>query len=144
RKKKKPQPTSASLPHLNKEIPAAPRYGFSGRARELQQLALQLLRGKLVVIFGFGGIGKTVLAREAADWLTRTGMYAGACFVSFEQGNDAAWLLGELGRYLNIYDSTYNPTDKPATLARLKPLLKARRILVIADNLESILPRGEA
>src|SRR5205807_402633 len=140
RKKKKPQPTSASLPHLNKEIPAAPRYGFSGRARELQQLALQLLRGKLVVLFGFGGIGKTALAREAADWLTRTGMYAGACFVSFEHGGEASTLLSALGHFLGVYDSTYNPQDIPATLAHLKPVLKAHPILLIADNLESLLP----
>src|SRR5207248_8744040 len=63
---------------------------------------------------------------------------------SFEYGHDTAWLLSELGRYLNVYDSTYNPANTTTTLARLKPLLKARRILVIADNLESILPGGEA
>jgi NB-ARC domain len=138
------QPQQAPLARLSEHMPKEPRYRFSGRARELLTLERHLLRGKLVVISGFGGIGKTALAREAADWLTRTGLYAGACFVSFEQGNDAAWLLSELGRYLHVYESSYNPTDKSATLARLKPLLKDRRILVIADNLESILPGGEA
>lgn len=99
-RKSKRQPTSTSLPRLNTEMPAEPRYGFSGRARELLQVERHLLRGKLVVIFGFGGIGKTALAREAADWLTRTDMYAGACFVSFEHGGDTGTLLSALGHFL--------------------------------------------
>src|SRR5579859_5907425 len=123
-------------------MPPEPRYGFSGRSRELLGIERHLLRGKLVVIAGFGGVGKTALVREAADWLTRTGMYAGACFVSFEHGGDSATLLSALGNYLGIYDGHYYPNDPAVALARLKPVLKQQPTLVIADNLESILPAG--
>jgi len=142
-KRKKKQAVGTAIDRLQ-GMPKEARYGFSGRGRELWQLERQLLRGKLVVIWGFGGVGKTALARETADWLTRTGMYVGACFVSFEHGGEAALLLGELGRYLGVYDGNYNPNDAKAALARLKPVLKEKRILVIADNLESLLPGGEA
>ena len=142
--KQKQQPPGTLTSRLNKDMPAEPRYGFSGRAYELLQLERHLLRGKLVVIHGFGGVGKTALVREAADWLTRTGMYAGACFVSFEHGGDAATLLSALGNFLGVYDGHYNPNDKAAALARLKPVLKKQPTLVIADNLESILAGGEA
>jgi tetratricopeptide (TPR) repeat protein len=135
---------AAPTVRLNQEMPAEPRYGFSGRARELLQIERYLMRGKLVVIQGFGGVGKTALAREAADWLTRTGMYVGACFVPFEHGGDATTLLSALGHFLGIYDSNYNPNDPTAALAGLKPALKERGTLVIADNLESLLPNGEA
>ena len=142
--KQKQQPPGTLTSRLNKDMPAEPRYGFSGRAYELLQLERHLLRGKLVVIHGFGGVGKTALVREAADWLTRTGMYTGACFVSFEHGGDAATLLSALGNFLGVYDGHYNPNDPAAALARLKPVLKKQPTLVIADNLESILPGGEA
>src|SRR6266571_2871816 len=142
--KAKKQPASALPSRLNTDMPLEPRYGFSGRSRELLQVERHLLRGKLVIIHGFGGVGKTALVREAADWLTRTGMYTGACFVSFEHGGDAATLLSALGSYLGVYDGHYNPNDKTAALARLKPALKEKPTLVIADNLESILPGGEA
>ncbi len=142
--KPKKQPTGASPSRLNKDMPPEPRYGFSGRSRELLQVERHLLRGKLVVIDGFGGVGKTALVREAADWLTRTGMYAGACFVSFEHGGDSATLLSALGTYLGVYDGHYSPNDRATALARLKPALKEKPTLVIADNLESILPGGEA
>src|SRR6266567_1758971 len=142
--KAKKQPASALAGRLNTDMPPEPRYGFSGRSRELLQVERHLLQGKLVVIDGFGGVGKTALVREAADWLTRTGMYAGACFVSFVYGGDSATLLSALGSYLGVYDGHYNPNDKMAALARLKPALKEKPTLVIADNLESILPGGEA
>jgi tetratricopeptide (TPR) repeat protein len=125
-------------------MPPEPRYGFSGRSRELLEIERALLQSRLVVIRGFGGMGKTALAREAADWFTRTGFYQRACFVSFEQGGDAALLLGTLGRFLGIYDGFYNPNDLPAAMPRIQQALRKQRVLVLTDNLESILPGGEA
>ena len=129
---------------LSEDMPPGPRYGWSGRAYELLRLERWLLQGKLVAIRGFGGQGKTALAREAADWLTRTGMYSGALFVSFEHGNGAAQLLGALGGFLGVYDGDYRPDELKAAMAQLRPALRRRRTLVIADNLESVLPKGEA
>ncbi len=138
------QESIPSSVRLSDTMPAEPRYGFSGRAYELLQLERWLMRGKLVVIHGFGGVGKTALVRETADWLTRTKMYNGACFVSFEHGGDSATLLSTLGNFMGVYDGHYNPNDPKAALAKLGPALKEKHTLVIADNMESILPNGEA
>ncbi len=129
---------------LSESMPTEPRYGFSGRAYELLQIERCLLREQLVVIHGFGGVGKTALVRETADWLTRTKMYDAASFISFEHGGDAATLLSAFGTFLGVYDSNYNPNDTKAALAKVEPALKQKRTLVIADNLESILPGGDA
>ena len=131
-------------PRFSEYMPPKPRYGFSGRARELHRIERSLLRGNLVLISGFGGVGKTALAREAADWLTRTKMYEGACFISLSQGGDVAMLLSTLGTYVGVYDSHYHPNDTKAALKRLDPALKERRVLIIVDNLEGILAGGEA
>jgi tetratricopeptide (TPR) repeat protein len=133
-----------SSERLSESMPAEPRYGFSGRAYELLQIERFLLRDQLVVIHGFGGVGKTALVRETADWLTRTRMYDAASFVSFEHGGDAATLLSALGNFLDVYDGHYNPIDTKAALAKVEPALKQKRTMVIADNMESILPGGDA
>jgi len=126
-------------------FPHPPRYGFGGRARELLTLERALLKGKLLVIHGFGGQGKTSLASEAADWLTRTGMYCGALFLSMEgSSGGAGWLLAELARHLGCYDGNFNPDDPPAALAQVRPRLREQPTLLVVDNLESILPRGDA
>jgi hypothetical protein len=127
-----------SLPY---SLPPAPRYGFTGRARELHRIERWLLRGSAVVVHGFGDTGKTAIPREAADWLTRTGMYQTACFVSFEHGGDAAMLLSALGHRLGV---DFDSRETDAAIERLRVALKQRPALVIADNLESILPGGEA
>jgi tetratricopeptide (TPR) repeat protein len=134
----------ASSERMSESMPAEPRYGFSGRAYELLQIERRLMQGQLVVIRGFGGVGKTALVRETADWLTRTKMYDAACFVSFEHGGDATTLLSALGNFLGVYDGHYNPNDAKAALAKLESVLKQKRTLVIADNMESILPGGDA
>jgi len=126
-------------------FPVRRERAFVGRAHELLQIERTLRRGKLVVIHGFGGVGKTALTQEAADWLTRTGMYRGACFVSFEHGGDATTVLYELGGYFGLTDDPqFNHTDIPAALERLHKELKQRPTLIITDNLESLLPGGEA
>jgi hypothetical protein len=51
-----------TLPVVTRKVeqfPPAPRYGFGGRARELLTLERDLLKGRLVVVHGFGGQGKT-------------------------------------------------------------------------------------
>lgn len=143
REYKEQQQNLVPLDLLSEEVPAEPPYGFNGRAHDLLQIERWLLQGKLVVIHGFGGIGKTAIAREAAHWLTRTAMYDEAYFLSFERGGNAARLLSALGNSLGVYDGNYDPTDYMATLVQFRPILKDRRILLIADNLESILPGGE-
>src|SRR5436305_11632040 len=110
RKRKQSQQSPVSA-HFNNAMPPKPRYPFSGRARELLQIERHLLHNRLVVLSGFGGIGKTALAREAADWLTRTGLYMLACFVSFEHGGDAPLLLSELGTFLGVNDGNYALND---------------------------------
>ena len=52
-----------SVERLSESMPAEPRYGFSGRAYELLQIERCLLHGQLVVMHGFGGVGKTALVR---------------------------------------------------------------------------------
>ncbi len=118
RTRKKPRQDTSPLV-LSETMPDEPRHGFSGRALELLQIERALLHKKLVVIYGFGGMGKTALSREAADWFTRTGLYQRACFISFEQGGDASMLLSVLGTFLGIYDGDYNPSDSMTALTRI-------------------------
>ena len=122
----------------------APRYGFGGRARELQRIERHLLRGKLVALHGFGGSGKTALAREAADWLTRTGMYATALFCSFEHGGSAGSLLAALGVHMGVEGADYDPGSTAKAIAKLGPAITVSPLLLVADNLESVLPGGDA
>lgn len=140
-----PPPAPAGGPaRLSALMPPAPRYGWSGRARELWQIERWLREGKLVAVQGFGGVGKTALAREAADWLTRSGMYRSALFAPFAQGGDTAGLLSALATLLGCNDGGFRPDDLAAALDRLRPALRGWPTLVIADNLESVLPGGEA
>jgi tetratricopeptide (TPR) repeat protein len=129
---------------LNSTSPASSMYKFTGRSAELLQIERSLLRKRIVVVSGFGGIGKTTLAHEIADWLTRTKMYDRACFISFEQGGDASVLLNALGNVLAINDGNYHAYDPAAALAILAPLLKKQHVLIIADSVESVLPGSDA
>jgi tetratricopeptide (TPR) repeat protein len=124
--------------------PVSSLIAFTGRSAELYQIERSLLRKCIVVINGFGGIGKTTLAREVAGWLARTKMYDITCFVSFEHGGDASLLLSALGNELAINDGSYHAYDPSVALAILAPHLQKQHILIIADNIESILPGGNA
>jgi hypothetical protein len=91
-----PLPDGLSRPELPRALhdpqtpgglPAEPIHGFHGRARELLALHRAFAGHRVVVLYGFGGQGKTTLAADAGRWFHRTGRFpGGAAFVSFEHG----------------------------------------------------------
>lgn len=113
---------------------------FVGRAKELLQLERALLKGKIALLHGFGGIGKTRLASEAAAWLTQTKLYQGALLLSFEHGGNQIALLSAIARHYELPETDSH--DLQAALKRFKPHLHNKPLLIIADNLESILPNA--
>ena len=120
-------------------FPRPPVHRFQGRAAELYKLE-QLLRGhRAVLLHALGGMGKTSLAREAAFWWTRTGLFPdGACFLSFEQPASADRAVQVLGTYLEGHAFEALPADKQRRRAR--QLFQERRVLMVWDNFESVLP----
>ena len=56
-------------------FPQPPAAGFQGRGYQLHRLERLMLQRPPVVIHAPGGMGKTALAREAAEWWTRTRLF---------------------------------------------------------------------
>ena len=62
-----------------------------------------------------GGMGKTSLATEAAQWWTRSGLFRdGACFVSFEQFASADRVVTVLGEFLAKRPKVSSQPRKPS------------------------------
>jgi CHAT domain len=120
-------------------FPREPMYGFFGRARDLQRLERQFLAHRAVVLHAMGGMGKTSLAREAAFWGSRTGLFPdGACFVSFEQAGGAERAVQVIGAYFEGAAFEKRPAEEQHRRAR--ELFQTKRVLVVWDNFESVLP----
>ncbi len=121
-------------------LPPDPLHGFHGRAREMLQLERALAEKGLVVLHGFGGMGKTALAAEAGRWFYRTGRFpGGAAFVSFEGGGSLDQLCSWVGQAVSGDPNFVLGEGDP--VARVAELLGGRPALVILDNFESVLGR---
>ena len=120
-------------------FPRPPLHRFQGRARELYQLEQRFRTHRAVLLHAMGGMGKTSLAREAAYWWTRTGLFPdGACFISFEQGASPEQIALVLGTYLDGESFESLPQERQS--ARARELFQQKRVLVVWDNFESVLP----
>lgn len=121
-------------------FPREPQYGFHGRARELYVLERLFRRDRGIVLHAMGGMGKTTLAAEAAQWWTRSGLFRdGACFVSFERTlMNAERVVTVLGEY---YEGP-KFHQRPATEQRRRAIevFRERAVLMVWDNFESALP----
>jgi tetratricopeptide (TPR) repeat protein len=117
----------------------APKAGFHGRARELHRLERMLLQERVVVVHAPGGMGKTTIAREAASWWIRAGLFPdGAIFVSLEGNRSPEWLITQCGLALEGHD--FYKRDDADKRQFLADEFAKRRLLIVWDNFESVLP----
>jgi tetratricopeptide (TPR) repeat protein len=130
------------------ELPEPPQHAFQGRSRDLLALERLLHREPWAVIRGTGGQGKTTLAGELARWLTRTGRFAQAAFVSLEHYRDARAVLDTLGRQILPEGDKYSVAqfrDLDEALQPVERALADESTILVLDNCERALPeRGES
>ncbi len=126
-----PRPDAALRPAL--PLPATT---FVGRAAEIADLTRLLAPPtvRLVTLTGPGGVGKTRLAVEVAARLADQ-FADGAVFVPLAPLREPALVLDGIARELGITDRGGRPR-----LERLTARLRARRLLLVLDNFEHLLP----
>jgi predicted ATPase/DNA-binding XRE family transcriptional regulator len=113
--------------------PAAfPAYAttFIGRESERAELAALIERSRLVVICGFGGIGKTRLAIEVGSAFAIRGERE-ASFVDFTSLRDPAHVVSRITEALRL--------GAVADLDTLVRALERRPILLVLDNCETVI-----
>ncbi len=109
-----------------------------GRDQEGQKLADLITSGqdRLITLIGPGGVGKSRLALEAARQ-TRGNFQDGAWFIPLAGIEDPAMLSSSIAVTLGL--TFAGPLDPERQLIRL---LEGRRLLLVLDNFEQLLPQG--
>jgi tetratricopeptide (TPR) repeat protein len=144
------QPAAAELfkkPVMLGEVQVM-REGFVGRQKELHLLQRALLSGvkRAVIVHGWGGIGKTVLASRLALRLDRhfEGVYGHKC----NPQTRAEDLLNGLNAFLNMAGISalnqvlYSPAPLEVKTSVLTSILNQKRFLIVLDNFESCLDQS--
>ncbi len=118
-------PRGASTP-----APVRPLIGREDDERAVREL---LGCSRLVTVTGPGGVGKTSLALEVAR-TTGPGHPDGTVFVALAPLTDPALVLPTLTRAVGVERVAGDPFDA------LRSALDGRRVLVLLDNVEHVLP----
>jgi hypothetical protein len=113
-------------------LPVQPT-SFVGRRRELAEVAGLLASRRLVTLTGPPGSGKTRLAIEAATGSLQDHPH-GVVFVALAELREPDLVAAAVAAALGV-----SAPDRP-TLAALVDHLKPRRLLLVLDNFEHLLP----
>jgi predicted ATPase/class 3 adenylate cyclase len=109
---------------------------FIGRSREVADLTRLLDGHRLVTLTGPGGVGKTRLAVRTGAELSAH-FPGGVALVPLAAVRDATLVPDEVARALALPVRTYSGE---AGLRRMSEQLSGRRMLLILDNVEQLLP----
>lgn len=124
-------------------LPTLHRHPFVGRLRERLALERALEDRRVALILGVGGQGKTTLAAELGRWLVRCERFRAAAFVSVEQSPPVEAVLNDIGRALMGDGYVIGGVGEGATQDAIDAIgrwLESHRGLIIADNIETLLP----
>jgi tetratricopeptide (TPR) repeat protein len=147
-----PQDLAAEREGREGDLPKAPAHGFVGRARELLAVQRLLRDHRVLDLLGEGGLGKTALAVECARWLLDLRRFERVAFATVEDLPDARVLLDRIGRQLvpgysvSVAEGTGSEEERLRhALQPVERVLWERRVLLVVDNLETLLPQpGQA
>nr|AVR54600.1 PM21 [Dasypyrum villosum] len=88
---------------------------------------------KVVAIVGFGGLGKTTLAKQVYD--TIGGQFSCKIFFSVSQRPDMSSLLRGLQSELKMEEELTQPHEVQHIIGRLREYLRHKRYLIVVDDL---------